>query len=164
MKNLVFLGILLLLSSCATVEKVETAKTLEIHGPGVLQHPVIADLDVQQQKVRGTASGRSTELDLVKNMAMVNAIRTANVDVLIAPVYEIERKGRRTTVTVAGFPATYNNFRNATAADSTLVEMGHLYQANTAVVDDTSERKVNTGWVVAIAITVIGVLVTILAL
>ncbi len=95
---------------------------------------------------------------------MVNAIRTANADVLIAPVYEIETKGSRTTVTVAGFPATYNNFRNATAADSTLVEMGHLYQATTAVVDDTPDRKVNAGWVVAIAFAVIGVLITILAL
>ena len=164
MRNLVSLGIVLLLASCAPVKKVETAKTLEIHGPGVLQNPVIADLDVQEQKVRGTASGRSAELALVKNMALVNAIRTSNADVLVAPVYEIETKGRRTTVSVAGFPATYKNFRNATAADSTLVELGHLYQANTAVVDDKPDHKVNAGWVAAIAITVIGVLITILAL
>jgi hypothetical protein len=163
MRTALFLGTVLL-ASCATVKKVETAKTLEIYGPGVIQNPVIADLDVQQQKVRGTASGRTSATETLKNVALVNAIRTANADVLVAPVYELETTGGRTTVTVSGFPATYTNFRTATAADSSLIDAGYMHQANTAVANDVNARKGGTGWVVAAALTVAAVLVVILAL
>jgi len=164
MRIAVFLGALLLLSSCATVSKVETAKTLEIYGPGVIQNPVIADLDVQDKKVRGTATGPRSSAEWVRNMALVNAIKAANADVLVAPVYEMETVRRQTTVTVTGFPATYKDFRSATVADSSLIQTGYLHRANTAVADDASPRKSSAGWIVAVAVTVIGVLVGILAL
>jgi len=145
MKTPALLGAVLILSSCAAVSKVDTAKSMEIHGPGVIQNPVIADLDVQQQKVRGTATGRRSAAASVKQMARVNAIKTANADVLIAPVYEIETKGNKTTVTVTGFAATYKNFRNATVADSALVEAVYMQQPDTVVVDDPPTRKASTG-------------------
>ena len=164
MRTALFLGALLLLSSCTTLKKAETAKTLEIYGPGVIQNPVIADLDVQQQKVRGTASGRTSATASLKNMALVNAIKTAKADVLVAPVYELETTGGRTTVTVSGFPATYTSFRSATAADSSLINAGYMHRANTAVANDVKARKGGAGWIVAAALTVAAVLVGILAL
>lgn len=97
MKIYALLGAALLLSSCATVKKLDTAKSMEIHGPGVIQYPVIADLEVQEQKVRGVATGRRSELTSVQQLARVNAMKMANADVLVAPVYEIETKRNRTT-------------------------------------------------------------------
>jgi hypothetical protein len=163
MRTALFLGAVLLLSACTTVKKVETAKTLEIYGPGVIQNPVITDLDVRKQKVRGTASGRTSATESLKNMALANAIRTANADLLVAPVYELETSGRRTTVTVSGFPATYTNFRSATASDSSLIDAGYMHRANTAVANDVKARKGGAGWIVATVLTVAAVLVVILA-
>lgn len=141
MKSTWLIPILALLMSCATTRKVETAKTLEIYGPGVIQSPVIADLDVKEQKVSGTAAGSSTSLATVKNLALVDAIKKAHADVLVSPSFEIETKGSSTTATVTGFPATYRNFRNATPADSLLVKAGYMHRVNTAVVDDSPARK-----------------------
>lgn len=164
MKIHALLGAALLLSSCATVSKVDTAKSMEIHGPGVIQYPVIADLDVQEQKVRGVATGRRSATTTVKQLARVNAIKMANADVLVAPVYEIETKGNRTTVTVTGFAASYKNFRSATAADSSLVETVYMNQPNTVVVDEPATRKASAGWLSAIGgILVAGILLVVLA-
>lgn len=164
MKTLSLVAALLLLSACASVQKVETAKTTEILGPGVIQNPVIADLDVKEQKVRGTASGRRATAAEVKHMATVNAIKGANADVLVAPVFEMETTGSRTTVTVTGFPATYKNFRHATPADSALVRAGYTQHITTVAVKDTPTRRKNAGWIAGIAATVVGVVVAILAL
>jgi hypothetical protein len=164
MRTALLLGAVLLGTSCATVKKAETAKNLEIYGPGVIQNPVIADLDVQQQKVRGTATGRTSATETLKNLALANAIRTANADLLVAPVYELETSRGRTSVTVSGFPATYTNFRSATPADSSLIDAGYMHRANTAVANDVKARKGSAGWIVATVITVAAVLVGILAL
>lgn len=141
MKSSWFILALVCLSACTTVRKVETAKTLEIYGPGVIQAPVIADLDVQETKVSGTAVGSNNALATVKNLALVDAIKKAGADVLVAPSFEIETKGSKTTATVTGFPATYKNFRAATPADTTLVKAGYMQRVNTAVVDDAPARK-----------------------
>ena len=165
MKSPALPGAVLFLSSCAAVRKVDTGKSMEIHGPGVIQNPVIADLDVQEQKVRGTATGRWSAATSVKQMARVNAFNTANADVLIAPVHEIGTKGNKTTVTVTGFAATYKNFRNATVGDSTLVEAAYMLQPNTVVVDDPPTRKASSGWIAGIAgLVVAGVLFVLLVL
>lgn len=153
MKAFWLLPVLVLLGSCSTTRKVETAKTLEIYGPGVIQAPVIADLDVKEQKVSGTAVGSSNSLSTVKNLALVDAIKKAQADVLISPSFEIETKGNKTTATVTGFPATYRNFRSATTADSLLVKNGYMHRVNTSVVDDAPARKKGGGaWAVAVVL------------
>lgn len=139
----------LLLASCAGVRKTETAKTLEIYGPGVIQNPVIADLQVKEQKVSGTASGSSRSVGTLKNMAMVDAIKKAQADVLVGPTFEIEMKGSKATATVTGFPATYKNFRTASEADSLLVRASFLQGATSAVVDEKPPRKKGAAGLVA---------------
>ncbi|MBL7985507.1 MAG: hypothetical protein JNM91_10935 [Flavobacteriales bacterium] len=151
--------VLALLMSCATTRKVETAKTLEIYGPGVIHSPVIADLDVKEEKVTGTAVGSSASLSTVKNLALVDAIKKANADVLVSPSFELETKGRSTTATVTGFPANYRNFRSATPADSLLVKAGYMHRVNTAVVDDSPARKGKGGGVAIAVVLVLAALV-----
>ncbi|MBK9515309.1 MAG: hypothetical protein IPO05_17195 [Flavobacteriales bacterium] len=92
MKSTWIIPFLALLMSCATTRKVETAKTLEIYGPGVIQAPVIADLDVKEEKVSGTAVGSSASLSTVKNLALVDAIKKARADVLVSPLLRARNK------------------------------------------------------------------------
>ncbi|MBX2978591.1 MAG: hypothetical protein KF905_04785 [Flavobacteriales bacterium] len=164
MKAVLVLGAVVLLASCSTTKRVETAKTMEIYGPGVIQNPVLAELDVKEQRVRGTATARGSATAELKNQALVNAIRTANADVLVAPVYEMETVKRHTTITVTGFPATYKNFRSATPADSSLVSAGYMQLPQTAVANDPTTRKGGAGWAAAGIVTIVGLLVFILAL
>ncbi|HMN04719.1 MAG TPA: hypothetical protein PKD45_03250 [Flavobacteriales bacterium] len=137
----------LLMASCATTKET-TVKTMEIYGPGVLQNPVIADLDVREQKVQGTATGRKSVANTVKKLALANALETSHADVLVAPVYELVTKGGRTTATVTGYPATYSNFRHATPADSSLVTAGYMQHANTAIADDAPVKRKGIGAIV----------------
>ena len=148
-----------LLASCTTTRKVETAKTLDIYGPGVIQNPVIADLDVKETKVTGSAVGRSKETEAVKNMALADAIKKANVDVLVEPSFVIENVGSKSTVTVTGFPATYSNFRKATPADSLMVEASYMHRANVAEVKDVTIKKKGKGGIIAAAVLVAGLIV-----
>lgn len=153
---------MLLLASCATTKET-TVKTMEIYGPGVIQNPVIADLDVREQKVTGTATGRKSAANTVKKLALANALETSHADVLVAPVYELVTKGGRTTATVTGFPATYSNFRHATPGDSSLVTAGYMQHANTAMADDAPVKKKGLGAIIG-GVLVAGVVILILAL
>ena len=152
----------LLFTSCATTKET-TVKTMEIYGPGVIQNPVIADLDVREQKVQGTATGRKSATNAVKKLALANALETSHADVLVAPVYELVSKGGRTTATVTGFPATYSNFRHATPADSSLVTAGYMQHANTAMADDAPVKRKGVGAIIG-GILVASVVILILAL
>lgn len=111
----------LFLTACAT-KKTATVKSSDIHGSGVIQYPVIADLDVKEQKVSGSVQwrGGGASLNDLKEMAMTDAVKKSNADVLIEPTFEIEIKGRRKSVTAVGYPANYKNFRNATPADTVI--------------------------------------------
>jgi len=164
MRTTAFFGAALLLASCASVSKVETAKSTEIHGLGVLQNPTIADLNVREQKVSGSATGRRSTTESLRALAVANAARAANADLLVAPVFVVETTGSRATGTVTGFPANYTNFRHATAADSSLVRADYAARVNTVAVEEGPPRKKSGGWVAAIATVVVGVVVAIIAL
>jgi len=114
-------GSLLLLTSCKSYSK--TAVSSDIHGPTVIQKPVVADLDVQEKKVSGTATAKgSKRVSELKEMALNDALTKANADVLIEPRYEISTSGNNSTVTVTGYPATYKNFRPMEPADTMFIQ------------------------------------------
>jgi hypothetical protein len=76
-------SIALLLPSCAVTSKTETARSIGIYGPGVLQNPVMADLDVNEVKVIGNATGRKSHLAEVKNLAITRMpLKKRSADVL----------------------------------------------------------------------------------
>jgi len=118
--------IIVLMSSCATVSTTrqswEEAKLSYIKDTGVFHIPVIADLDVSQTKIRGTASGSSDTMQLLRVRAINNALSTNDADVLLEPRFSFDTTGSRTTVTVTGFPASYKNFRHITEQDSLLLK------------------------------------------
>ncbi len=119
-------GIIAITTSCSTPTNISTAKTANINA-NVVSTPVIADLDVKDKKVVGTASyDREMPVDYVKDMAVATALKTVSADVLVEPNFDIQKLGMRTSVTVSGYPATYKNFRSAKAADSTLLKMSNV--------------------------------------
>ncbi len=141
MKNAVLiLFFVTMLSSCNSVTKIFTVKQLDIYGSGVIQKPVVVDLEVRETIVTGSSSMRSTTpVELVKKCAVADALKNAKADVLVEPKFEIEKKKRLITASVSGFPAYYKNFRPITAEDVKLLEVGVIQKAE--VYEPSSTKK-----------------------
>jgi hypothetical protein len=111
----------ILIVSCTPAVKATTSRTREING-SVLQVPVLVDLEVSPTKVTGTASFTNQPVDYVKGMAVADALKNSNSDILVEPSYDVQTSNMTIHVTVKGYPATYKNFRTATKGDTTLVK------------------------------------------
>ena len=121
----------LMLMSCG-VTKSSTAKSLDIYGT-VMHIPVVADLDVKQNKVFATISFQGkVATESIKNKVIGEALKQANADILIEPSFEIETKGSSSKITVKGYPATYKNFRNANPSDVELLKAGVIQKSDKA--------------------------------
>ena len=131
--------------SCATVDQTSssTTRVMDVKGAGVLQHPVIGELEVDIEKVSGSVerSGRVTNIDPLKILAMNDAIKIAGADILVEPTFEIVSKNSKTTVTVTGYPASYTNFRSITMDDVPLLEVGQLQKASVYEVQEQSVQE-----------------------
>ena len=115
------LGLLVLVSSCKTTHVKFSSKdsaSRQISETPILQTPLLVDLDVNETKVTGQFSGENISLQYAKNMALADAVRKANVDVLVEPIFEVEVDDKATNVTVKGFPGKYKNFRKPELSDT----------------------------------------------
>src|SRR5690606_11078271 len=128
------LAIAIAFSSCKSLNSTtNTAKTLNIYSSGVIQKPVIVEMDVKQTKVTATVTGKlGSNIQALKAEAVSSAIKAAQADVLVEPTYTIVTKGGTSNVTVNGFPATYKNFRDITPEDVPLIRAGILQTARVA--------------------------------
>ena len=126
--------IVFMATSCSNMKSTtNTSKTLNIYGSGVIQKPVIVELEVKQAKVTATVSGKlGSNIETLKAEAVSVAVKNAQADVLVEPTYTIVSKGGTSTVTVSGFPATYKNFRDITPEDVPLIKAGILQTAKVA--------------------------------
>lgn len=144
MKNIVTgLVIVITMASCGiTKSTTNTSKTLNIYGSGVIQKPVIVDLDVKQTKVTATVTGKmGSNIEVLKAEAVSTAVKNALADVLVEPTYTIVSNRGTSTVTVSGFPATYKNFRDITLEDVPLIKAGILQTARVAEPTMISKNK-----------------------
>lgn len=125
MKTIKFIAlatVVISLTACKTLESSNTAKDADIYGPTVFQKPVMADLEVKATKVTATYSCSSSVAEsAAKSMALLEALKTSNADVLIEPRYEINRTLGKMEVIVTGYPASYTNFRPMVAADTLFI-------------------------------------------
>ena len=165
MKNSIFVYIAissLFLVSCATL-KTSTSKSLDIYGSGVIQKPVVADLNVVQTKVTGFAKETASQsVESVKQKAVADALKKSSADVLIEPKFETETKSGYTTALVSGWPATYSNFRVISPDDIPLLQAGILQKAE-VYTPPTVEKKKGTGWLVATTIILLGLTAVVVA-
>ena len=150
----------LLLSSCApTKSSSKTTKTFDVAGGGIVQNPLIVDLEVKETKVNGTATGYSSSIKAVKQAAVANAISAAGADVLVEPRYSSETVNSQVTVIATGYPATYKNFRALEQEDLPLLEAGASQTAN---VQEYTEIKTKKKGLVGVVIAGLGALLLIL--
>ncbi|HNW75073.1 MAG TPA: hypothetical protein PKN44_15695 [Bacteroidales bacterium] len=138
--KILLLAVALLAMTSCNVLKTYTVKSIDIYGSGVIHKPVIADLEVSEDKVTGTATGKSgLGLTEIKKLAVVDAVNKVGADILVEPKFITETKNGWTTATVNGFPANYRNFRSIQAEDVELLKVGVLQKANVYV--PSEERK-----------------------
>lgn len=141
MRKLLLLICVALLASCSTT-KTGTSKTLDIVGPGVIHKPIIADLDVQQQKISYTANfSRIESMQNARNEAVREALEQYNADVLIEPSYQSITSKGNTELTVSGWPATYKNFRQIVEEDIPLLEVKPHYLQKAEFNETEVEKK-----------------------
>ena len=128
--------------SCSTTKKTtSTIRSMDINGPGVIQIPVVVDLEVINTKVNGsyTMSTQDAQVDYLKSKAIAIALQSTKADVLIEPTYEIIEGNGIITVTVTGFPGTYKNFRTISKDDIPLLQIGSTKVAT--VTEETILKK-----------------------
>ena len=128
MRNLIILIIyFVIFTSCSTLTL--TPKTQNINSSGILQLPVVAELQVKNEKITGESSQTSnTSLSIIKSNAVNNALSKSPGDVLIEPNYIIKTERGMTHVTVTGYPGIYKNFHTITEDDIPLIKSGDLHQ------------------------------------
>jgi hypothetical protein len=137
MKKIVqgFLTVILIITvaSCSMKSTTNTSKTLNVYGAGVIQKPVIVELEVKPTKVTATVSRKlTTNMEALKAEAVSLAVKNAGADVLVEPTYTIVSNRGTSTVTVTGFAATYKNFRDIRVEDVPLIKAGILQTARVA--------------------------------
>jgi hypothetical protein len=109
--------------SCQTV-KTGTAKSIDISGVGVIHKPVIADLDVKEEKITKTIMLKNLEsLENAKNEIIRELLNENNADLLVEPKFESKTKNGKTELTVTGWLAYYKNFRTIEEKDIKLLEV-----------------------------------------
>jgi hypothetical protein len=128
MKKLIILIIFFVnFTSCSTLTL--TPKTQNINSRGIIQLPVVAELEVKNEKITGEASQTSnTSLSIIKSKAVNNALSKSSGDVLIEPNYIIKTDRGMTHVTVTGYPGVYKNFHTITEDDMPLIKAGNIHQ------------------------------------
>lgn len=132
------------IASCATTEESGTVRTTESYGSGVIQHPVIGELEVNTEKVTGESTTTSGEsVSNLKGDALRDAKQKSHAHVIVDPSFDVEASGRDRTVQVTGFPATYTNFRPVTDDDLPLIEAGELSTADVLEVGREEESNGN---------------------
>lgn len=143
----------LFLMSCSSVSKYSSGKTIDIT-PTIVQKPTVADMQVNDQKVTGSHSGKikTTPFESIKNEAVANALKTTNADVLVEPRFETTVDGSLTTVVVSGFPATFKNFRPMKNEDIPLMKIGTVKQVNAFTPPTVKAKKSNGGKIALITI------------
>lgn len=167
MKKILLTGILAFaMISCSTVQS-GTSKTIDIVGAGVIHKPVIADLNVNQEKVSKTVTFSNMEsIEISKNNVVRELLKEKNADVLVEPTYESTTKNGVTELTVYGWTATYKNFRQIEEKDIKFLEVKPTFIQKA----ETSQSAVETkkigglGWIIGGAAVVIGAVLAATAL
>ncbi len=134
MKQIFLLGatVLVLVSCSLKKQTSNTSKTLAIYGAGVIQKPVLTNLKVNPQKITSRYAGNGSQgVEYHKSQAIAKAMSENNAHVIIEPAYEITSSASNVSITVTGYAGSYENFRQLTGADtSLLVEAGIINYNN----------------------------------
>jgi hypothetical protein len=159
MKKLYYYSIIIFslfsFSSCIihSSRKSYSTETQQVIAPEIHTNNVIADLEVKEQKVTGTANGLSIKgntVESTKEEAVFLALKSANdADILVQPKYEITvSSDGAIVVVVTGYPAKYKNFRPLQKSDFTREILPDssivlTYPTNTAIPTEYAKSNVS---------------------
>lgn len=122
LNSILCLSFVAVLTSCAILTT-RTTKVMKVAHQEIIQNPVVVDLEVKETKVSGIAEGKANlGLEAIKQEALVKALEQTNADILVEPVYKTQRKFRKITVNVTGYPASYKNFRPMKESDLSILD------------------------------------------
>lgn len=116
------------LASCALTSRTASVEVDYIGRDAfVLAKPLAVDIKIENRKIDGTATvqnkkykkNRAVALQEAKKMAVIEAIKRGDADIIIQPIFETHSNNRTTTASVSGFAAKYKDFREITASDTT---------------------------------------------
>jgi len=129
--------VLSVLMTACSAKKTYSYSEYRVEQPTQSVHavPVVADLDVQQEKI--TYSERlgvkvsdlsDSELQSLvekeKSLVMNNAMKTHGADVLVAPLVDVQTDmNNQLVITVSAYPAKYKNYRSATKDDEWFINV-----------------------------------------
>ena len=152
------------LSSCSSMKTV-TVDTDYIAKSGfIMAKPIIADITVEKRKIEGRAViknslyGTEAASQAAKNLAVMDAVKKGNADIIVQPMYEIESDGETTTAMVSGFAGKYKEFRDVTPADTTAfnlrmkVENSSIIASIAAPTELSVTKKKNKGGMILASI------------
>lgn len=136
------------MTSCAVLTSKST-KTMNINHTGVIQTPVMVDIDVKSNKVNGIATGRNS-IEILKQEAIADAIEKSGADVLVEPSFKTETTFKSTIVNVSGYPGYYKNFRNIQPEDLKTIDNN----TKTAQVEknNTLKKKRSKGAIIGVVV------------
>lgn len=135
-------------TACKTTS--HTTVSTNVAGPTVIQKPVVADLEVGEERVTGTATMKGVPVVEVKEFAVKDAVTKAKVDVLVEPRYDVTKSFNKVKVDVSGYPAKYKNFRPMEAQDTIFVNKEQL--STTARKRKSAKNNRNTKKIVGITV------------
>ena len=143
----------LTLCSCSMQKQTtSTSKTLGIYGAGVIQKPVLVNLKMNPQKFTSRYSaGNAQGIDYHKSQAVAKAMIEHKADVIIEPAYEITSSASNVSIVVTGYAGSYENFRQLTGADTSLLVDAGIINYNSGPGEtpapQTTKKKGKTGMV-----------------
>ncbi|GHM99221.1 hypothetical protein WSM22_07110 [Cytophagales bacterium WSM2-2] len=144
----------IVLSSCQLAHKSASIGVEDIKKSGfVMAKPLISDIEVDNQKIEGRAvisnklyqASAGGARGAAMNLAVIDAVKKANCDIIVQPVYEIENSGTYTTATVRGFAGRYKNFREITAEDTAAFNVRAKLDRTSAVRERENNVQVDAG-------------------
>lgn len=116
-------------SSCTTLSYEATTAGVDAR----IVSTTVGELDVNKQKASATANWNWSPFSAfkpseIRQQAEAKLLRENNADVIVEPVYEIQRRGlfRGGTVTVTGYPAVYTKFRPMRADERIILDQNRI--------------------------------------
>ncbi len=118
------LTLLVGLSSCTSTRQVSVDADYVFKNGFLMAKPIVVDITVEKRKIEGRATiknqtyGAEVATQAAKNLAVIDAVKKGDADIIVQPLFEVESKNGVTTASVSGYAGKYKEFRQATEQDT----------------------------------------------
>lgn len=138
-----------MLCSCASTKSASVDTDLVYKNGFMMAKPIVVDIKVEKRKIEGSAViknslyGKEAATRVAKSLAVIDAVKKGDADILVQPMFEVESSNSYTTARVSGYAAKYKEFRDVTTADTLAFKVrgGLTSVANYAAPDEVSVTK-----------------------